>query len=183
MPNLNISVWHSELCQHSHKFHVSGKRSLTNSKATPAGQLMHTLAPPKLYRPTGQTLTAAFDNVDAAGHAYPAAQSPLHADTAKPCELPNLPAGQSTQLLAAVVDEYRPTAHSVHDPAKQSGEAAQCSGDTHRQAMRSRNDTSTPHCYRHTHHTTPHASACRYTTDERHTTNYSQPVPAGAEEN
>ena len=92
--------------------------------------------------------------VDAAGHAYPAAQSPLHADTAKPCELPNLPAGQSTQLLAAVVDEYRPTAHSVHDPAKQSNEAAQCSGDTQRQVMRSRNDTSTRIAI--ATHTTPH---------------------------
>jgi hypothetical protein len=84
---------------------------------TPAGQLMHTLAPTKLYRPVGQMLPAALDTVDAAGHAYPAAQSPLHVDTAKPCVLPNLPAGQSVQLLAADVDEYRPTAHSVHDPA------------------------------------------------------------------
>jgi hypothetical protein len=78
---------------------------------------MHTLAPTKLYRPVGQMLPAALDTVDAAGHAYPAAQSPLHVDTAKPCVLPNLPAGQSVQLLAADVDEYRPTAHSVHNPA------------------------------------------------------------------
>jgi hypothetical protein len=56
--------------------------------------------------------------VDAAGHAYPAAQSPLHADTDKPCVLPYLPAGQSVQLPAAAVDEYRPTAHSVHAPVQ-----------------------------------------------------------------
>jgi hypothetical protein len=80
---------------------------------------MHTLAPAKLYRPAGHTLTAAFDAVDAAGHAYPAIQSPLHVATDKPWVLPNLPAGQSVQLLATAVDEYRPTAHSVHDPARQ----------------------------------------------------------------
>jgi hypothetical protein len=79
-------------------------------------------------------LPAALDTVDAAGHAYPAAQSPLHVDTAKPCVLPNLPAGQSTQLLAAAVDEYRPTAHSVHDPARDHSAVAQRSGITHRQA-------------------------------------------------
>ncbi len=52
---------------------------------------MHTLAPTKLYRPIGQMLIAAFDDVDAAGHTYPAEQSPLHVDTERPCELPNLP--------------------------------------------------------------------------------------------
>jgi hypothetical protein len=77
---------------------------------------MHTLAPNKLYRPAGHMLAGVLDAVDAAGQAYPAAQSPLHVDTDRPCVLPNLPAGQSEQLPAAVVDEYRPTAHSVHDP-------------------------------------------------------------------
>jgi hypothetical protein len=56
--------------------------------------------------------------IDAAGHAYPAAQLSLHVATDKPCVLPNFPAGQSVQLLATAVDEYRPTAHSVHDPAQ-----------------------------------------------------------------
>jgi hypothetical protein len=84
----------------------------------PAGQSTQTPTPTKLYRPGGQMLPAALDTVDAAGHAYPAAQSPLHVDTAKPCVLPNLPTGQSAQLLAAVVDEYRPAAHRVHDPAQ-----------------------------------------------------------------
>ncbi len=83
-------------------------------KNVPAGQSTHTLAPPKLYRPIGQMFPAALDMMDAAGHAYPAEQLPLHVATANPSVLPNLPAGQSVQLLAAVVDEYRPTAHSVH---------------------------------------------------------------------
>ncbi len=74
------------------------------------------LAPNKLYLPAGHMLAGVLDAVDAAGQAYPAAQSPLHVDTDKPCVLPNLPAGQSEQLPAAVVDEYRPTGHSVHDP-------------------------------------------------------------------
>jgi hypothetical protein len=56
-------------------------------------------------------------DVDAAGHAYPAAHTAVHVVTDKPCVLPYLPAGQSVQLPAAAVDEYRPTAHSVHDPA------------------------------------------------------------------
>jgi hypothetical protein len=86
----------------------------------PAGQSMHTLAPNKLYRPAGHTLAGVFVAVEATGHAYPGAQSPLHVDTDKPCALPYLPAGQSAQLLAAVVDEYRPTEHSVHDPARNS---------------------------------------------------------------
>jgi hypothetical protein len=55
--------------------------------------------------------------VDAAGHAYPAAQAAVHVVTDKPCVLPYLPAGQSVQLPAAAVDEYRPAAHSAHDPA------------------------------------------------------------------
>ncbi len=57
-------------------------------------------------------------DVDAAGHAYPAAHTAVHVDTDRPCVLPYLPAGQSVQPLAAAVDEYRPTAHSVHDPAR-----------------------------------------------------------------
>jgi hypothetical protein len=57
--------------------------------------------------------------VDAAGHAYPAAQSPLHAAALRPWVLPNLPAAQSTQVLAADAEEYRPTAHNVHDPVQQ----------------------------------------------------------------
>ncbi len=54
--------------------------------------------------------------VDAAGHAYPAAQKPLQPAVLRPWMLPNLPAAQSAQPLAADVEEYRPTAHSVHDP-------------------------------------------------------------------
>jgi hypothetical protein len=63
-------------------------------------------------------LAGVFDAVDATGHAYPGAQSPLQVATDKPCVLPYLPTGQSVQLLAPVTDAYRPTAQSVHDPAQ-----------------------------------------------------------------
>ncbi len=86
----------------------------------PALQTVQTLDPTTLKRPVGQMLPTALETVDAAGHAYPAAQSPLHVDTVKACVLPNLPAGQSVQLLAAMEDEYRPTAQGAHDPAWQS---------------------------------------------------------------
>jgi hypothetical protein len=87
------------------------------TSTTPAGQSMHMLAPAKLYRPAGQMLPAAFDTDDAAGHAYPAAQSPLHVATDKPCVLPNFPAGQSMHV-PALARLYRPTAQSAHDPAQ-----------------------------------------------------------------
>ena len=77
----------------SHTFDVdTSKGSSQTQPPLPAGQLMHTLAPTKLYRPTGQMFPAALDTVDAAGHAYPAAQSPLHVATDTPGVLPNLPA-------------------------------------------------------------------------------------------
>ncbi len=93
---------------------------------------MQLMAPPKLYLPRAQMLAGLFDALDAAGQAYPGAQSPEHVATAKPCVPPNLPAGQSVQLPAAVVDEYRPTAHSVHDPVPHS--ATEVSRLTHNQA-------------------------------------------------
>ena len=83
----------------------------------PATQSEHAVAPAAAYRPDAHIAAGGLATVDPAGHAYPALQLPLQATACKPCVLPNLPAGQSVQLLAAAVDEYRPTAHSVHDPA------------------------------------------------------------------
>ncbi len=94
---------------------------------------MQLLAPPKLYLPRAQMLAWVFDALDAAGQAYPGAQSPEHVATATPSVPPNLPAGQSVQLPAAVVDEYRPTAHSVHDPVSQNATEVEVSRLTHNQ--------------------------------------------------
>jgi hypothetical protein len=84
----------------------------------PATQSLHDVAPGAAYRPDAHMAAGGLADVDAAGHAYPAAHTAVHVDTDKPCVLPYLPAGQSVQLLAPAVDEYRPTAHSVHDPAR-----------------------------------------------------------------
>jgi hypothetical protein len=84
----------------------------------PATQSLHDVAPATAYRPDAHMAAGGLADVDAAGHAYPAAHTAVHVDTDKPCVLPYLPAGQSVQPLATAVDEYRPTAHSVHDPAK-----------------------------------------------------------------
>ena len=83
----------------------------------PATQSLHDVAPAAAYRPDAHMAPGGLADVDAAGHAYPAAHTAVHVDTDKPCVLPYLPAGQFVQPLAATVDEYRPTAHSEQDPA------------------------------------------------------------------
>jgi hypothetical protein len=108
-PHRNRSCTHSQL-SFQHTLHKEHQQSV------PAGQSVQLLTPPKLYLPRAQMLARVFDAMDAAGQAYPGAQSPVQAAVCKPCVPPNLPAGQSVQLLAAAADEYRPTAHRVHDP-------------------------------------------------------------------
>ncbi len=81
-------------------------------------QSEHEVAPATAKRPDAHMAAVGLAVVDAAGHAYPALQLPVHPTACKPCVPPNLPAGQSVQLAAAVVDEYRPTAHKVHDAAQ-----------------------------------------------------------------
>jgi hypothetical protein len=60
--------------------------------------------------------------VDAAGQAYPTAQSPLQVATDMPCALPNVPAGQSAHV-PALARLYRPIgqiqAVALVDPAGQ----------------------------------------------------------------
>jgi hypothetical protein len=76
----------------------------------PALQLVHTLAPGRLYLPAGHRIAVAL--VEAAGQAYPALHSPLQlafgmADTA-----PYSPAAQSMHMLAPA-KLCRPAGHSV----------------------------------------------------------------------
>jgi hypothetical protein len=112
--------------------HMAGGRSIVihththTSRPIPAGavenwpatQSLHDIAPAAAYRPDAHMAAGGLADVDAAGHVYPAAHTAVHVDTDKPCVLPYWPAGQSVQPLATAVDEYRPTAHSVHDPAQ-----------------------------------------------------------------
>jgi hypothetical protein len=56
----------------------------------PTAQSVHTPCPPVLNFPGGHAAAVAV--VDPAAHAYPAAQSPLHAAVCRPRAEPNLPA-------------------------------------------------------------------------------------------
>jgi hypothetical protein len=59
---------------------------------TPGSQGVHTPAPDKLKVPAGQMV--AVGDVDPAGHAYPAVQTPLQLPEVTPDTAPNSPAGQ-----------------------------------------------------------------------------------------
>jgi hypothetical protein len=84
----------------------------------PALQLVQAPAPLKLYVPAGQVTAVAL--TDAAGHAYPAVQRPLHAADGRPAVDPYTPAGQSVHT-PALANEYVPaaqvTAIALTDPA------------------------------------------------------------------
>ncbi len=64
----------------------------------PAAHTLHVDAPALLNHPAGQVATVAL--VAPAGHAYPAVQTPLHAD-----------------VFIAEVAPNRPAAHTMHDDA------------------------------------------------------------------
>lgn len=77
---------------------------------TPAGQLVHTPAPTKLYFPAKQAV--ASGDVDPAGHEYPALQGPLQRGSVRPCEDPYLPGSQGPAhvvMFSATLFPYRPT--------------------------------------------------------------------------
>ena len=86
----------------------------------PALQLVQVPAPLKLYVPAGHTTAVAL--TDAAGHAYPAVQGPLHAADGRPAVDPYTPAGQSVHTTAPAI-EYRPAgqmdAEEFVDPTAQ----------------------------------------------------------------
>jgi hypothetical protein len=100
------------------------------SPKVPAGQREHTPRPARLYWPMGQM--AAVELVDPAAHAYPAVQSPLHANVVNAGVAPNFPAGQGVHVLEPAV-AYVPEGHmdAVDDtePATQAYPAVQ--GPTH----------------------------------------------------
>jgi hypothetical protein len=87
----------------------------------PWGHGEHDPAPPTLNVPATHTDAVAVE--DPAGHAYPAAQLPVHPDDAMPRVAPYSPAAQGPlhpDELVAVDRPNRPAAHGVHapDPAK-----------------------------------------------------------------
>jgi hypothetical protein len=57
----------------------------------PAAQSVHDVAPAAAYRPDAHMAAGGLATVDAAGHAYPAAQSPVQVATPNPAESPYLP--------------------------------------------------------------------------------------------
>ncbi len=61
----------------------------------PVGQSQHVALPLPLYVPTGHTI--AVEEVEAAGHAYPAVHSPAQVAAVVLATSPYLPAGQSVQ--------------------------------------------------------------------------------------
>jgi len=65
---------------------------------SPALQLVHTPAPPRLYVPAAQTMAKGV--ADPAGHAYPAAQIPVQYAVVQLGSEPYKPAGQAVQVLA-----------------------------------------------------------------------------------
>jgi hypothetical protein len=69
-----------------------------NAPYRPAGHTVHSPAPDRLYRPAGHGDTVAL--VDPAGHAYPAVQTPLHADVFIAAVAPNCPATHTLQADA-----------------------------------------------------------------------------------
>ncbi len=127
----------------------------TASLNTPAVQLVHSTAAPRLYRPGGHC--TAVRVTEPAGHAYPAAHSPLHSGAVRPGSapnrppghsplqfavpsadaLPNRPAGQALQVPAPG-REYVPAAHTVAvalvDPAGHACPALQ--GPLHRAVLK-----------------------------------------------
>ncbi len=95
----------------------AGAVSAGTAPNDPAGQITHTAAPAKLYRPAGQM--AAVELVDPAMHAYPAVQSPLHAAAVSPVVAPKDPAAQGPEQVAipkATADPNLPAGHAMHDP-------------------------------------------------------------------
>jgi hypothetical protein len=77
---------------------------------SPALQLVHTPAPPRLYVPAGHTAAVAF--VDPAGHQYPAVQFPVHAAEVMPIVEPYTPAGHEVHV-AAPPRLYCPAGHTT----------------------------------------------------------------------
>jgi hypothetical protein len=79
----------------------------------PALQVLHTLAPTRLYFPAGHTVAVAL--VEAAEHAYPALQGPLQLALGMADTVPYSPAAQSVHTPAP--DKlYRPAAHTAAVP-------------------------------------------------------------------
>ncbi len=90
----------------------------TASLNTPAVQLVHSAAPPRLYRPGGHC--TAVRVAEPAGHAYPAAHSPLHSGVVRPGSAPNRPPTHSPLQFAvpcANAAPNRPAAQALQVPA------------------------------------------------------------------
>jgi len=72
----------------------------------PALQFVHTLMPCTLYWPARHC--TGVDDVDPAGHTYPAVQSPEHDDDVSPDTDPYLPALQGPEHVATVRPDVDP---------------------------------------------------------------------------
>jgi hypothetical protein len=90
----------------------------TASLNVPAVQLVHSAAAPRLYCPGGHW--TAVRVTEPAGHAYPAAHTPLHSGAVRPGSAPNRPPGHNplqSAVPSADALPNRPAAQALQVPA------------------------------------------------------------------